>query len=265
MNLRYGFLSALSLGCAVALTTTPAFAQAALSVEPLSALARANLDKPRPKPPFDLSGTWNVQWNLTAGLPRFSFIPPPKFTPRAQAMVDKYDEYVKKGLEYRDDAGACWPLGMPKMLTRIWPLQVIQLPTMIVQISMFNNSVRWIYTDGRPHPALQDLAPSYNGHSIGHWEGDTLVVDTVGMTDDHHWVDEGVPAGPKLHIIERIKLTNGGTTFEDQLTMTDPDDWEGQWVNTLHFKRDDRTDIEESACIYEQMRQLPSFKYNVRE
>jgi hypothetical protein len=47
--------------------------------------------------------------------------------------------------------------------------------------------------------------------------------------------------------------------------MTDPDDWDGEWVNTLHFKRDDRTDIEESACIYEQMRQLPSFKYNVRE
>jgi hypothetical protein len=265
VSLPGGFWSALGLGCALALASVSAFGQAAASSAPLSALARANLDKPRPKPPFDLSGNWSVQWNLTGGLPRFSFIPTPKFTPGALAMVAKYDEYAAKGLEYRDDAGACWPLGMPKMLTRIWPLQVIQLPTMIVQISMFNNSVRWIYTDGRTHPPLQDLAPSYNGHSIGHWEANTLAVDTVGMTDDHHWVDEGVPAGPKLHIVERIKLTDGGKGFDDQLTMTDPDNWEGEWVNTLHFKRDDRIDIEESTCIYEQMNHLPSFKYNVRE
>ena len=238
-------------------------AQTALDGQYLSALAPENLSKPRPAPPFDLTGTWDMVIDAKTGM--HQFLPLPKLKPGAQATLVKYQDYQKVGREYRDDPGACWPLGMPRMMTRFWPIQIIQLPTMVQLTTMFNNSVRWIYTDGRPHPPDAALVYTYNGHSIGRWEGATLVVDTIGMTDDHHWIQEGVPTGQKLHVVERYRMLEGGKAFEVEFTMTDPDNWEGEWKNTKRFDRQERTDIEEHVCIYEQMRALPSFESNIRE
>jgi hypothetical protein len=151
------------------------------------------------------------------------------------------------------------------MMTRFWPIEIIQLPSMIRLTTMFNNSARWIYLDGRGHPPDDELVYTYAGHSIGHWEGKTLVIDTVGMTDDHHWIQEGIPASTKLHLVERYTSVNNGKAFDVEFSMTDPDNWAGTWVNTKRFIRQDRADIEEHVCIYEQMRNLPSFKYNIRE
>jgi hypothetical protein len=238
-------------------------AQTALEGQNPSALAPENLAKARPKPPFDLTGTWNMLIEAKNG--RHEFIPVPKLKGPAEAELTKFGDYSKRGLVYRDDSGACWPLGMPRVMTRFWPISIIQLPTMIQLTAMFFNSVRWIYMDGRAHPPEDELVYTYNGHSIGRWEGDTLVVDTVGMTDDHHWIQNGIPAGSKLHVVERYRVIDGGKAFEVEFTMTDPDNWEGEWKNTKRFNRQDRTDIEEHVCIYEQMRELPSFESNVRE
>jgi hypothetical protein len=237
--------------------------QTALEGEHLGALAPANLAKHRPKAPFNLTGSWNMAIDPSSGA--YLFEPHPTLTPAAQAEFDRMTEEAKKGNEYHDDPGACWPLGMPRMMTRFWPIQIIQLPTEIVLITMFDHSVRWIYMDGRGHPPQDELVFTYNGHSIGRWDGDTLLIDTMGMTDSHHYVQEGIPTGVKLHIKERIKLVNGGKTLEDQFTLTDPDHWNGDWVNTKRYNREDYTDIEEHVCIYEEVSRLPSFKHNIRQ
>ncbi len=247
----------------MALSAPLASAQTAQEGKNLSALARENLAKPRPKAPFDLTGSWNMIVDPKTGM--HQFMPLPQLTPAAQDALKKHNDYSAKGLEYRDDPGACWPLGLPRMMTRFWPIQIVQLPTMVQLTTMFNNSVRWIYTDGRAHPSDDELVYTYNGHSIGRWEGDSLIVDTVGMSGDHHWVQEGIPAGEKLHVVERYRMVDGGKAFEVQFTMTDPDNWKGEWVNTKRFRREDRTDIEEHVCIYEQVKDLPSFKSNIRQ
>ena len=230
----------------------------------LGALARANLIKRRPRAPVDLTGTYNfkIEGSSATG---FEFLPIPKLTPAAQAVLDKKLAYRAKGLEYQDDPAACWPLGMPFIMTRYWPIQVVQLPTEVLIISMFDNNVRWIFTDGRGHPSDEDLVLTYNGHSIGHWEGRSLVVDTVGMTDVHHWVQDGIPGGLKLHVVERLSLSADRNTLQDEFTMTDPDNWRGEWKNTKHYTRDDRSDIEEHVCIYEEESKLPGFDKNIRE
>ena len=243
-------------------STVSAVAQTALEGQHLGALAPENLGKQRAKAPFDLTGTWNMVIDPSNG--SYLFEPHPTLTPTAQKEFDTMTEKAKQGFEYHDDPGACWPLGMPRMMTRYWPIQVIQLPTEIVLITMFDHSVRWIYMDGRGHPPQDELVYTYNGHSIGHWEGDTLVVDTVGMTDSHHYVQEGIPTGVNLHVKERIRLVDGGKAFEDQFTLTDPDHWKGDWVNTKRYNREDYTDIEEHVCIYEEVSRLPSFKANIR-
>lgn len=236
-------------------------AQTALEGNNLSALAPENLAKPRPEAPFDMTGTWNMIIDPETGM--HEFMPLPTLTPAAEEQLALVKEWAEQGYEYRDDPGACWPLGMPRTMTRFWPIQNIQLPTMIQQTAMFNNSIRWIYTDGRSHPSEEDMVYTYNGHSIGSWEGDTLVVDTVGMTDDHHWIQAGIPASTELHIVERYRMV--GEELQIEFTMTDPVNWEGEWVNTKRFLRNDRADIEEHVCILEQMQFMPSFRYNIRE
>jgi hypothetical protein len=241
---------------------TPVAAQTALEGKYLSAVSPENLAKSRPKAPIDLTGTWVMVIDPATGLHQFE--PHPPLTPVSMKELNAMTAAAKKGLEYHDDPAACWPLGMPRIMTRFWPIQVIQLPTIVVLTAMFNNSVRWIYTDGRGHPPEDELVYTFNGHSIGSWDGDTLVVDTVGFTANHHYVQEGIPTGEKLHIKERIKLVNGGKTFEDQFTLTDPEHWVGDWVNTKRYNREDHSDIEEHVCIYEEVSRLPEFKYNIR-
>src|SRR5499425_1407215 len=159
----------------------------------LGALAPANIAKPRPKPPFDLTGTW-----LHGGGPDngFRFSPPPgfKLTPEAQVHYDAARKAQGEGKVYRDDIGQCWPSGLPILMTRVWPIAVIQLPTAIYMVSEFMNSMRVIYLDGRSHTDPDIAVPSFNGESIGHWENDTLVVDTKNFVADHHWIDSGIPA-----------------------------------------------------------------------
>ena len=145
---------------------------------PLGALAPANLAKPRAKPPFDLTGVW-----LHAGGPGngFRFSPPPgfKLTPEAQVHYDAAQKAQKEGKVYRDDIGQCWPAGLPVIMTRVWPIAMMQFPTVIYMVSEFMNSLRVVYMDGRPHSDPDVVVPSFNGESIGRWEGDTLVIDTT--------------------------------------------------------------------------------------
>jgi hypothetical protein len=215
------------------------------------ALAPANLAKPRPKAPFDLTGTWLHDGK---GDPNgWRFVPPSfKLTPQAQTHYDASQKAAKEGKVYRDDIGQCWPAGLPLIMTRVWPIAMIQLPTAIYMVSNFMNSLRVIYLDGRAHSDPDIVVRSFNGESIGRWEGNTLVVDTRHFVDDHHWMDQGgasVPASDQLRIIERIRLVNNGQTLEIEYTMTDPKNWEGEWKTTKQWRRVDDTDITEVQCL----------------
>jgi hypothetical protein len=214
----------------------------------LGALAPANLNKPRPKAPFDLTGTW-----LHSGGPGnpWQFSPPAgfKLTASAQKEYDGYKKAQVEGKSYRDDIGHCWPAGLPMIMTRVWPIAMMQKPTQIFMISGFMNSVRIIYTDGRKHTDPDVIIPSFNGESIGTWDKDTLVVDTVGFVNDHHWVDNGVPASDALHVIERMRLIDEGKSLEIQYKMTDSKSWAGEWSWTKKWKRVDDQEISEAECL----------------
>jgi hypothetical protein len=241
---------------AVLVVMTPALNAADQEPEQtqLGPLAPANLAKPRPKPPFDLTGTW-----LHDG-PDWRFIPPTfKLTPEAQVHYEASQKALKEGKVYRDDIGLCWPAGMPLIMTRVWPIDMVQLPTAIYMISHFMNSLRVIHLDGRPHSDADVVVPSFNGESIGHWEGDTLVVDTRHFVDYHHWMDQGgasIPASDQLRIIERIRKVDD-RTLEIEFTMTDPKSWEGEWKTTKRWTRVDDVNITEVEC-------LPDLKDRIR-
>ena len=148
--------AAFALGLAV-LTAQPGAAQAQVG-----ALARANLSKPRTKPPFDLTGTW--LHNGGGDPSAWRFVPPTfKLTPEAQVHYDASQKAAREGKVYRDDIGQCWPAGMPLIMTRVWPIAMVQLPTAIYMTSAFMNSLRIIYLDGRKHTDPDVVVRTFNG------------------------------------------------------------------------------------------------------
>jgi hypothetical protein len=247
------------------LSASAAAAQPSANAPPaqLGALAPENLKKPRPKAPFDLTGTWFIDTSKAS----FRFGPPyPKFKPEAQKEFDAGAKATAEHRAYKDYIGQCYPAGMPMVMTRVWPIAMIQLPTAIYMVSGFENAFRAIYLDGRPHLDPDLVVRSFNGESIGRWEGDTLVVDTAAFDPDHHTIDVGVPISDQFHMVERIRLLNGGKSLEIAYTMTDPKMWDGEW-NSLHYwKRVDDQDITEVECLPDLDQHLPATqsKLNVR-
>lgn len=213
----------------------------------LGVFEKANLDKPRPKPPFDLTGTWLMTRDKSTG--DFRFEPVPKLTPVAQAEFDANLKASLAGKSYKDDTGQCWPAGMPRWLTRVWPIELMQYPTVIVGIQGLFNAPRWIYLDGRGHANPDIAEPTYSGDSVGRFEGDTLVVDTVNVQSKHHWIQPGVPASEQLHIVERIRMSKDRQSFTDEVTMTDPVNWIGEWKNTKTYVLAKGQDVGESHCL----------------
>jgi len=114
---------------------------AMMAQDQLGALAPANLNKSRPAAPFDITGTW--QHGGGRDNP-FQFAPPPgfKLTPTSQIQYDAAQKARKDGKAYHDDIGQCWPAGLPVIMTRVWPIAMIQKPTAIYMVSAFLNAVR---------------------------------------------------------------------------------------------------------------------------
>ena len=116
-------------------------------------------------------------------------------------------------------------------MTRVWPFQIIQTPKVIIMIVGLMNRVRWIYLDGRPHtdPEVSEL--TFNGDSVGHWEGNTLVVDTTSLTSNN----EAWGADENLHVIERFTRSGEGTLLY-QWTVDNPTAftkrWKGEYTMT---------------------------------
>jgi hypothetical protein len=227
----------------------------------LGALAPENLARPRPEPPFNLTGAWLHEF----GEPE-RFDPPEGFvlTPEAQVHYDAAAAATDAGQIYRNDIGLCWPAGMPIMMTRVWPVAMIQLPTAVYMISELMNSLRIVYLDGRTHTDPDIAVPSFNGESIGRWEGDELVVDTRHFVDHHHWIHDrlGIPASDALRIVERYRLIEDGTRLQIEFTLTDPKVFEGEWVYTKHWSRADDRDIAEVECLPDLNDHMPTVHSN---
>jgi hypothetical protein len=240
------------------LVAASAVARAQTPPPQLGALAPENLKKPRPKAPFDLTGTWQHDGRFST----WKFIPDTfKLTPEAQVHFEAGKKALAAGGVYRDDIGQCWPSGMPLIMTRVWPIAVIQMPTAIYMISAFENSIRIIYTDGRRHTPADEVVRTFDGESIGRWEGNELVVDTMYFPGHHHWMDQGgasIPVSEDMHMIERYRTVNDGKTFEVDYTMTDPKNWVGEWKFTKRFNRKDDTDITEVECLPDLNSHLPA-------
>jgi hypothetical protein len=152
----------------------------------------------------------------------------------------------KQGLP-TDPTASCRPGGMPRIMTTPYPMEFVVLSDRVDILHEISSQVRRIYTDGRKHPSADDLDPTYMGHSIGHWEGDTLVVDTVGMKGDTVYDVSAAPHSDKVHEIERIRRISP-TQMEDIMTIEDPVAFTKPWVVRRTYDLKSDWTIQEYIC-----------------
>lgn len=177
----------------------------------------------------------------------------PILLPWAAEAVKKEGEHEAAGGTAMTGQLTCRPSGVPAVFTVLAPVQIVQSPKTIAFLYQRDHQFRIIRMNAQ-HPAK--LEPSYYGDSIGHYEGDTLVIDTVGM-NDKTWTDRfGTPHTDKIHVVERYTVANGGKTLRDFFTVEDKGAFTTPWSAVLNYSRARQTMLEEEVCA-ENNRGLP--------
>ena len=221
------FSLGLTLVLAALLFSTRAFAQAA--DKPAAASGQAET------PASGLSGIWLNRTPRGVGWYNYALAGPDvPMTPWAaeQFKASKPSFGPHSFEDSNDPAYACLPPGP----TRLYAfggaeMQIAEVPGRV--IILFGRDVRQVYTDGREHP--KNLQATWMGHSIGHWEGDTLIVDTVGIKDKN-WIDRmGHTHSDQLHVVERFRRTDANTLNLD-MTLDDPKAFTKSWTAQRTFR-----------------------------
>ena len=193
---------------------------------------------------------WGGVWENKSGVwfdaePDGEPVNPPPYNPEWTAKYQAILARARAGKATNDPTANCiWP-GMPRLMVQPLPLEILFTPGRVTTTHEIYSQVRHIYTDGRGHP--DDLTPSFNGDSIGHWEGDTLVVDTMGLRADTMYQNTGMPHSDALHLVERWHLV-GPDLLEIEITMIDPKAFTRPYVSRRHFQRHRDWTLMEYVC-----------------
>jgi PKD repeat protein len=153
-------------------------------------------------------------------------------------------EKYKVGPEYGFSLGeVCLPRGVPDTIGEPYPIQIVQTPNQVVILYEVGGYFRVIPTDGRDH--LKDLDPTWMGNSVGHWEGDTLVVDVIGVNDKVGVGDYRHTTA--YHLVERFERTRFDT-LKYSATIDDPNVFAAPWTEVGTFTLHPEWDIQEYIC-----------------
>jgi hypothetical protein len=201
---------------------------AGLSVLLLSASARAETP--------DISGTyWATEYRAKIQLVGGGELP---LTKAGKEAYEKNMAGLKDGSITDTARKYCVPDGLPRVLATPYPFEIIQAPPgQVTIIQELNHQIRVVAVD-KPMPEEKELItfPFYNGHSVGHFEGDTLVIETAGFNEKTFIDATGAPHTDEMRTTERVRRI-GPTQLEDVITVHDPEyysaDWQARFVYTL--------------------------------
>jgi hypothetical protein len=147
---------------------------------------------------------------------------------------------------------ACSPPKMPSVIKSPFSVEIAYGDDRMFMINEYKSAVRRIYLDGRPHPSLDDFDPAFMGHSIGKWEGDTLVVDTTLISPETGIEIQGAaaPATPDLRVEERMRLIEGGNKLDIMITFHDPKVFSKPWtLRRTWTRQSSAVNVVEYECV----------------
>ncbi len=212
--------------------------------------------------PHDLSGVWSKTWRTLA----LSEQAPP-FTAWGKERFDAnkpgYGPRAVPPALGNDPTGKCDPLGLIRNLlleVSIYQMEFVQTPKRVLQFFEWAHSWREVWTDGRQLPA--NTEPSWMGHSVGKWEGDTFVVNSTGF-DERTWLDHfGNPHSDEMRLEERYRRVDRDT-LELTMTLTDPKTYTKPWVSEKKiYKLVPNRELPELFCVPSEEEE---FNRNVRD
>jgi hypothetical protein len=173
----------------------------------------------------------------------------PPMLPWAAELLEKRLVDAEHDKAFANTASLCLPQGVPYMIHAAvgGPLQILETPGQVTIISDAYNEMWFIYLN-KQHPPRDDLEPTYHGDSVGHWEGDTLVVDTVGVNTKTTLDQVGMPHSEDMRVITRIRRTDP-KTLEFVVTVDDPKTFAKPWSRRQIYKKSaDNARIMEVVC-----------------
>jgi hypothetical protein len=171
----------------------------------------------------------------------------PILKPWVVEQLAKANDRVRSGKVPFSPRERCWPGGVPDfdIYTRVAPIYFLQTPQEVAIVIELDHQVRHVYMDV-PHSA--HVTPSWYGESVGHYEGDELVVDTIGLNDKTFVDNYNTPHTGQLHVVERFKLIDGGNTLRVAVTVDDPDAFNMPWSATQRWRRGEARPMTELSC-----------------
>jgi hypothetical protein len=225
-------MKAALLGCGAAMLSAPGPSRAQ--------------DTPRASAYESVAGwpDWSGVWSPGVSAAARTTPTPPKLTPQAQAIVDAFEAGKARGENLQTRAANCVPNGMPGIMRLPYPIEFTYSPGRVNILIETFSAVRRIYVDGRPLP--EDPDPYFNGHSVGRWEGDTLVVDTLGISPL-------VSVIPGLHATEATRFRERITRVApdrmvDEITITDPALFAEPYVMVQSYTLEPGWEMREYVC-----------------
>jgi hypothetical protein len=170
----------------------------------------------------------------------------PILQPWTRERLRKVNERSLSGQVVAIPKERCWPVGVPAfLLLPATPVYFMQTPKEVWMIWMQNHQVRRVYLDV-PHSA--NATPSWYGESVGHYEGDALVVDTIGISDKSYVDNYQTPHTGQLHVIERFHLVDDGKTLEVNVRVEDPGAFTTPWNAIQRYRRTNSGSLSEVVC-----------------
>lgn len=210
-------------------------------------------------PKADISGVWALDNLKPTSVPARERIPqtvegtPPPFQPATAKLYEQRLTDSDNGHPFAPLSNSCLTNGMPLLMTgdTVFPFQIIESPGQVTMLFELFHIYRVIRLN-QEHP--KDLDATYLGDSVGHWEGDTLVVDTVGVSDKTTLDMTGLPHSGSMHLVERIRKINP-TTLEDLITVDDKGAFTKSWTMRMIYSKSEFP-IKEFFC--ENNRNVPT-------
>jgi hypothetical protein len=187
---------------------------------------------------------WSGVWSPGASAAARTTATPPVLTPAAQAIMAAFEAAKARGENLQTEGANCVPSGMPGIMRLPYPIEFVYSPGRVNILIETYSEIRRIYVDGRALP--EDPDPAFNGHSVGRWDGDTLVVQTIGLSPQVSLVP-GLKATEKTRIDERITRV-AADRLVDEITITDPDLFAEPYVMTQTYTLQPDWEIREYVC-----------------
>ena len=209
---------------------------------PPSGAGPVRADPARPYVPNDEGRNTGVQPTY-----RIADLSNPILQPWAREQMKKANDEVLAGGVPFIARERCWPAGVPAfdIMRRVAPVWVVQAPKEVLLIWPSDQQVRHVYLNV---PHSRSVKPSWYGESVGRYEGDELVVDTIGLNDKTFVDNYRTPHTERLHVVERFKLIEGGKTLQVLIEVEDPGAFNMKWQAVQRFKRWLAGPMAPSAC-----------------